>query len=176
MNTITNYLTTLGSTHDPCSYWTAVLTCTSTWDRMYHQLFWTMFSVCTFNKRLSQFSQETSIIDRLLMMSFQEWTTFRRFRTFASSCPAGRLRLARHCLHLSTPSTKRNRILLTYRSSGEFCRSFVAELFLIKHDWNSFHRDTSQFRSFFVEKFVDDRNQSSLSYYEFLQHLRTQVK
>lgn len=37
-------------------------------------------------------------------------------------------------------------------------------------------RDTSQFRSFFVEKFVDDRNQSSLSYYEFLQHLRTQVK
>ncbi|XP_055621353.1 protein transport protein Sec24A-like isoform X1 [Toxorhynchites rutilus septentrionalis] len=37
-------------------------------------------------------------------------------------------------------------------------------------------RDTSQFRSLFVEKFVDDRNQSSLSYYEFLQHLRTQVK
>lgn len=37
-------------------------------------------------------------------------------------------------------------------------------------------RDTSQYRSLFVEKFVDDRNQSSLSYYEFLQHLRTQVK
>ncbi|XP_055611461.1 protein transport protein Sec24A [Uranotaenia lowii] len=37
-------------------------------------------------------------------------------------------------------------------------------------------RDTSQFRSLFSEKFVDDRNQSSLSYYEFLQHLRTQVK
>ncbi|XP_055645435.1 protein transport protein Sec24A-like [Toxorhynchites rutilus septentrionalis] len=37
-------------------------------------------------------------------------------------------------------------------------------------------RDTSQFRSLFVEKFVDDRNQSSMSYYEFLQHLRTQVK
>lgn len=37
-------------------------------------------------------------------------------------------------------------------------------------------RDNSQFRSYFVEKFVDDRNQSSLSYYEFLQHLRTQVK
>ncbi|XP_058829559.1 protein transport protein Sec24A isoform X2 [Topomyia yanbarensis] len=37
-------------------------------------------------------------------------------------------------------------------------------------------RDTSQFRSLFVEKFVDDRNQSSVSYYEFLQHLRTQVK
>lgn len=37
-------------------------------------------------------------------------------------------------------------------------------------------RDNSQFRAYFVEKFVDDRNQSSLSYYEFLQHLRTQVK
>ncbi|XP_058458609.1 protein transport protein Sec24A isoform X2 [Malaya genurostris] len=37
-------------------------------------------------------------------------------------------------------------------------------------------RDTSQFRSLLVEKFVDDRNQSSVSYYEFLQHLRTQVK
>ncbi|XP_055534166.1 protein transport protein Sec24A isoform X2 [Wyeomyia smithii] len=36
-------------------------------------------------------------------------------------------------------------------------------------------RDTSQFRSLFVEKFVDDRNQSSVSYYEFLQHLRTQL-
>lgn len=37
-------------------------------------------------------------------------------------------------------------------------------------------RDTSQFRSLFVEKFVDDRNENALSYYEFLQHLRTQVK
>uniref|UniRef100_A0A182QV67 Protein transport protein Sec24B n=1 Tax=Anopheles farauti TaxID=69004 RepID=A0A182QV67_9DIPT len=37
-------------------------------------------------------------------------------------------------------------------------------------------RDTSQFRSMLVEKFVDDRNPNSLSYYEFLQHLSTQIK
>jgi protein transport protein SEC24 len=37
-------------------------------------------------------------------------------------------------------------------------------------------RDTSPCRSVFVQFFVDDRNENSLSYYEFLQHLRTQVK
>lgn len=37
-------------------------------------------------------------------------------------------------------------------------------------------RDTSQFRSMLVEKFVDDRSPNVLSYYEFLQHLRTQIK
>lgn len=37
-------------------------------------------------------------------------------------------------------------------------------------------RDTSTARSQFFEKFVDDRSESSVSYYEFLQHLRTQVK
>lgn len=37
-------------------------------------------------------------------------------------------------------------------------------------------RDSSSYRAQFTEKFVDDRNESALSYYEFLQHLRTQVK
>lgn len=37
-------------------------------------------------------------------------------------------------------------------------------------------RDTSPCRNLFVQHFVDDRNENSLSYYEFLQHLRTQVK
>ncbi|CAG9799468.1 unnamed protein product [Chironomus riparius] len=37
-------------------------------------------------------------------------------------------------------------------------------------------RDTSPCRSLIVQYFVDDRNENSLSYYEFLQHLRTQVK
>lgn len=37
-------------------------------------------------------------------------------------------------------------------------------------------RDTSTCKSQFFEKLVDDRSESSLSYYEFLQHLRTQVK
>ncbi|XP_055374325.1 protein transport protein Sec24A [Condylostylus longicornis] len=37
-------------------------------------------------------------------------------------------------------------------------------------------RDTSTCKSTFMGKLVDDRSDSSLSYYEFLQHLRTQVK
>ncbi|XP_067632587.1 protein transport protein Sec24A isoform X2 [Eurosta solidaginis] len=37
-------------------------------------------------------------------------------------------------------------------------------------------RDTSTAKPQFIEKLVDDRNESSLSYYEFLQHIRTQVK
>lgn len=37
-------------------------------------------------------------------------------------------------------------------------------------------RDTSTSRALFIERLVDDRTESSFSYYEFLQHLRTQVK
>ncbi|XP_050322830.1 protein transport protein Sec24A [Bactrocera neohumeralis] len=37
-------------------------------------------------------------------------------------------------------------------------------------------RDTSTAKPQFIEKLVDDRSESSLSYYEFLQHIRTQVK
>ncbi|XP_065366704.1 protein transport protein Sec24A isoform X2 [Calliphora vicina] len=37
-------------------------------------------------------------------------------------------------------------------------------------------RDTSTAKPQLIEKLVDDRSESSLSYYEFLQHIRTQVK
>ncbi|XP_028050482.2 protein transport protein Sec24A isoform X2 [Monomorium pharaonis] len=37
-------------------------------------------------------------------------------------------------------------------------------------------RDDSHFRSLFVERLIEDRFESALSYYEFLQHLKTQVK
>ncbi|XP_059616882.1 protein transport protein Sec24A [Phlebotomus argentipes] len=37
-------------------------------------------------------------------------------------------------------------------------------------------RDSSSYRSQFTEKLLDDRADNSLSYYEFLQHLRCQVK
>lgn len=37
------------------------------------------------------------------------------------------------------------------------------------------HRDSSPSRNLLVQYLVDDRNENSLSYYEFLQHLRTQV-
>ncbi|XP_006624861.1 protein transport protein Sec24A-like [Apis dorsata] len=37
-------------------------------------------------------------------------------------------------------------------------------------------RDDSHFRTLFVERLIEDRFENSLSYYEFLQHLKTQVK
>ncbi|XP_003490260.1 protein transport protein Sec24B isoform X1 [Bombus vosnesenskii] len=37
-------------------------------------------------------------------------------------------------------------------------------------------RDDSHFRTLFIERLVEDRFENSLSYYEFLQHLKTQVK
>ncbi|KAI4490569.1 hypothetical protein M0804_003513 [Polistes exclamans] len=37
-------------------------------------------------------------------------------------------------------------------------------------------RDDSHFRTLFVEQLIEDRFESALSYYEFLQHLKTQVK
>uniref|UniRef100_A0A1A9WHU5 Protein transport protein Sec24A n=1 Tax=Glossina brevipalpis TaxID=37001 RepID=A0A1A9WHU5_9MUSC len=37
-------------------------------------------------------------------------------------------------------------------------------------------RDTSTAKPQFIEKLIDDRSESSLSYYEFLQHIRAQVK
>ncbi|KAL9919504.1 protein transport protein Sec24AB isoform 2-T5 [Glossina fuscipes fuscipes] len=37
-------------------------------------------------------------------------------------------------------------------------------------------RDTSTAKPQFIERLVDDRSESSLSYYEFLQHIRAQVK
>ncbi|KAK0089439.1 hypothetical protein PV325_007392 [Microctonus aethiopoides] len=37
-------------------------------------------------------------------------------------------------------------------------------------------RDDSHFRSLFTERLIEDRTEVALSYYEFLQHLKTQVK
>ncbi|KZC04482.1 Protein transport protein Sec24B, partial [Dufourea novaeangliae] len=37
-------------------------------------------------------------------------------------------------------------------------------------------RDDSHFRTLFIERLVEDRFESALSYFEFLQHLKTQVK
>ncbi|XP_029174847.1 protein transport protein Sec24A isoform X2 [Nylanderia fulva] len=37
-------------------------------------------------------------------------------------------------------------------------------------------RDDSHFRTLFIERLIEDRFESALSYYEFLQHLKTQVK
>ncbi|XP_033329992.2 protein transport protein Sec24AB [Megalopta genalis] len=37
-------------------------------------------------------------------------------------------------------------------------------------------RDDSPFRTLFIERLVEDRFESALSYYEFVQHLKTQVK
>lgn len=37
-------------------------------------------------------------------------------------------------------------------------------------------RDDSHFRALFVERLIEDRFESALSYYEFLQHLKAQVK
>lgn len=38
------------------------------------------------------------------------------------------------------------------------------------------HSDSSPDRRLFIEHLLDDRSESSTSYYEFLQHLRSQVK
>ncbi|XP_017877677.1 protein transport protein Sec24B [Ceratina calcarata] len=37
-------------------------------------------------------------------------------------------------------------------------------------------RDDSHFRTLFIERLIEDRFENSLSYYEFLQHIKTQVK
>lgn len=40
----------------------------------------------------------------------------------------------------------------------------------------AFNREDSQIRHLFSSHLVDGRTESSLSYYEFLQHLQTRVK
>ena len=37
-------------------------------------------------------------------------------------------------------------------------------------------RDDSKNRGSFINQLVDDRSEASFSYYEFLQHLKTQIK
>lgn len=40
----------------------------------------------------------------------------------------------------------------------------------------AFHRDNSPSRTLFTERLVEDRVESAFSYYEFLQHVKNQVK
>lgn len=50
-------------------------------------------------------------------------------------------------------------------------------IFIIFNKFYLFYsRDTSTAKPQLIERLVDDRSESSLSYYEFLQHIRTQVK
>lgn len=72
------------------------------------------------------------------------------------------------CIELPSRDTAASEALLTYLDAMNEEKPYSTYVQVI--------RDTSQFRSMFVEKFVDDRNPNSLSYYEFLQHLRTQIK
>ncbi|XP_063983173.1 protein transport protein Sec24A [Diachasmimorpha longicaudata] len=61
---------------------------------------------------------------------------------------------------------------------SERLRNFVFSL----QDEKPYHaavqiiRDDSHFRSLLIERLIEDRCESALSYYEFLQHIRTQIK
>ncbi|XP_035791071.1 protein transport protein Sec24A-like [Anopheles albimanus] len=72
------------------------------------------------------------------------------------------------CIDLPSRETAASEALLTFLDSINEEKPYTSYVQVI--------RDTSQFRSMLVEKFVDDRNPNSLAYYEFLQHLRTQIK
>lgn len=65
--------------------------------------------------------------------------------------------------------------IFTKMQISEILNFFFSKIKLIFNFFRIF-RDNSPYRSMFIEKLVDDRSESSLSYYEFLQHLRTQVK
>ncbi|XP_058054708.1 protein transport protein Sec24A [Anopheles bellator] len=72
------------------------------------------------------------------------------------------------CIELPSRETAASEALLTFLDNINEEKPYTSYVQVI--------RDTSQFRSLLVEKFVDDRNSNSLAYYEFLQHLRTQIK
>jgi len=42
--------------------------------------------------------------------------------------------------------------------------------------YNVLFRDDSHYRGKFIERLIEDRSESALSYYEFLQHLKSNVK
>jgi len=42
--------------------------------------------------------------------------------------------------------------------------------------YNVLFRDDSHYRGKFMERLIEDRSESALSYYEFLQHLKSNVK
>uniref|UniRef100_A0A182ILW7 Uncharacterized protein n=1 Tax=Anopheles atroparvus TaxID=41427 RepID=A0A182ILW7_ANOAO len=72
------------------------------------------------------------------------------------------------CIDLPCRETEASTALLSFLDAVNEEKPYSAYVQVI--------RDTSQFRSMLVEKFVDDRSPNVLSYYEFLQHLRTQIK
>ncbi|XP_052895324.1 protein transport protein Sec24A [Anopheles moucheti] len=72
------------------------------------------------------------------------------------------------CIELPSRKNKASEALLTFLESIDDEKPYASYVQVI--------RDTSQFRSVMIEKFVDDRNPNSLSYYEFMQHLSAQVK
>uniref|UniRef100_A0A182WMH8 Protein transport protein Sec24A n=1 Tax=Anopheles minimus TaxID=112268 RepID=A0A182WMH8_9DIPT len=72
------------------------------------------------------------------------------------------------CIDLPSRKTKASEALLGFLESIDDEKPYSSYVQVI--------RDTSQFRSVMIEKFVDDRHPNSLSYYEFLQHLGAQVK
>ncbi|XP_043277320.1 protein transport protein Sec24A [Venturia canescens] len=61
---------------------------------------------------------------------------------------------------------------------NERLRNFVFSLQEEKPYYASLQiiRDDSHFRSLFTERLIEDRSENALSYFEFLQHLKTQVK
>lgn len=97
--------------------------------------------------------------------------------TRSPTCATISLNLRRHqmrrSMNLLMASMKRNRTVQRFKSSGEnSIRSVKAMIY-----WSNFslRRDSSPSRNLLVQYLADDRNENSLSYYEFLQHLRTQV-
>jgi protein transport protein SEC24 len=72
------------------------------------------------------------------------------------------------CYELPKTDTPSNEVLHEFIDSINEDKPFPSTIQII--------RDTSQWRSLIIQRLVDDRNENSLSYYEFLQHLRTQVK
>lgn len=54
------------------------------------------------------------------------------------------------------------------------------EYLFLFHDsllfYNVLYRDDSHYRGKFIERLIEDRSESALSYYEFLQHLKSNIK
>uniref|UniRef100_A0A1B0ETR7 Putative vesicle coat complex copii subunit sfb3 n=1 Tax=Lutzomyia longipalpis TaxID=7200 RepID=A0A1B0ETR7_LUTLO len=72
------------------------------------------------------------------------------------------------CFTLQNTGTPESEALNAFIESLNEEKPFAASIQII--------RDSSSYRSQFTEKLIDDRTDNSLSYYEFLQHLRCQVK
>ena len=56
------------------------------------------------------------------------------------------------------------------------CRGHMNIFFNNLLFYNALFRDDSCYRGKFIERLIEDRSESALSYYEFLQHLKSNVK